>query len=159
MLGLGCGKSKAPEAGRGNDLRREFEKKRRHLPIRKLMQKAGNAVQAIKPIFMMSPLSIAAYIPSGSLTFDLVIFDEASQVRPTDAFGAILRGKQAIVGNDRVKVTHCDHGIMTRPPTTLFSFKCLSRRYLEALKEKPAGSLLRYQTGPKWVTFALAKSP
>ena len=61
-------------------------------------------------------------------------------------------------GNDRVKVTHCDHGIMTRPPTTLFSFKCLSPRYLEALKEKTAGSLLRYQTGPKWVTFALAKS-
>jgi len=60
--------------------------------------------------------------------------------------------------NDRVKVTHRDHGIMTRPPTSLFSFKCLSPRYLEALKEKTAGSLLRYQTGPKWVTFALAKS-
>ena len=62
-------------------------------------------------------------------------------------------------GNDRGKVTHCDHGIMTRPPATLFSFKCLSPNYLEALKEKTAGSLLRYQTGPKWVTFALAKSP
>ena len=47
---------------------------------------------------------------------------------------------------------------MTRPPATLFSFKCLSPKYLEALKEKTAGSLLRYQTGPKWVTFALAKS-
>ena len=64
-----------------------------------------------------------------------------------------------VVGNDRVKVPHCDQGIMTRPPTTLFSFKCFSPRYLEALKEKTAGSLLRYQTGPKWVTFALAKSP
>ena len=60
--------------------------------------------------------------------------------------------------NDRVKVTHRYHGIMTRPPTSFFSFKCLSPRYLEALKEKTAGSLLRYQTGPKWVTFALAKS-
>jgi len=60
--------------------------------------------------------------------------------------------------NDRVKVTHRDHGIMPRPPTSLFSFKCLSPRYLEALKEKTAGSLLRYQTCPKWVTFALAKS-
>jgi very-short-patch-repair endonuclease len=81
-------------------LRREFEKKSRHLPIRQLMSKAGNAIQAIKPVFMMGPLSISTYIEPGSLEFDLVVFDEASQVKPVDAFGAIIRAKQAIVVGD-----------------------------------------------------------
>lgn len=81
-------------------LRREFEKKSRHLPIRQLMSKAGHAIQAIKPVFMMGPLSIATYIEPGSLSFDLVVFDEASQVKPVDAFGALIRAKQAIVVGD-----------------------------------------------------------
>ncbi len=81
-------------------LRREFEKKSRHLPIRQLILKAGHAIQAIKPVFMMGPLSIATYLQPGSLEFDLVIFDEASQVKPVDAFGAIIRAKQAIVVGD-----------------------------------------------------------
>ena len=59
-------------------LRREFQKKSRHLPVRRLMGEAGRAVQSIKPVFMMSPLSIAKYIPPGSVDFDLVVFDEAS---------------------------------------------------------------------------------
>ena len=80
----------------------EIQKKRRNLPIRQLMKRAGNAIQAVKPVFMMSPLSVANFIPPGALQFDLVVFDEASQVEPVDAFGAILRGKQAIVvGDDR----------------------------------------------------------
>jgi hypothetical protein len=66
-------------AGGGNGeigvLWREFEKKRRHIPIRKLMEGAGHAIQSIKPVFMMSPLSIANYLPPGCLEFDLVIFD------------------------------------------------------------------------------------
>lgn len=85
-------------------LRREFEKKSRHLPIRQLMLKAGHAIQAIKPVFMMGPLSIATYLEPGSLEFDLVIFDEASQVKPVDAFGAILRAKQAIVVGDSMQM-------------------------------------------------------
>jgi len=91
-------------------LRREFEKKTRHLPIRQLMSKAGHAIQAIKPVFMMGPLSIATYLEPGSLEFDLVIFDEASQVKPVDAFGAILRAKQAIVVGDSKQM----------PPTNFF---------------------------------------
>ena len=69
-------------------LQREFEKKSRNLPIRQLITRAGRAIQAIKPVFMMSPLSIANYLPPGQMEFDIVIFDEASQVRPADAFGA-----------------------------------------------------------------------
>ena len=60
-------------------LRREFEKKRRHMPIRQLLMNCGNAIQAIKPIFMMSPLSVATYLPPGSTAFDLVIFDDCVQ--------------------------------------------------------------------------------
>ncbi len=97
-------------AGQLRILRREFEKKRRHLPIRQLMERAGNAIQAIKPVFMMSPLSIATYLAPGSVSFDLVVFDEASQVRPVDAIGALLRADQTVVvGDDR-----------QLPPTSFF---------------------------------------
>jgi very-short-patch-repair endonuclease len=91
-------------------LRREFEKKTRHLPIRQLILRAGNAIKAIKPIFMMSPLSIATFLPPGSVGFDLVVFDEASQVKPVDAFGAIFRSKQAVVVGDSRQM----------PPTSFF---------------------------------------
>ncbi len=91
-------------------LRREFEKKRRHLPIRELMLHAGNAIQAIKPVFMMSPLSIATYLAPGSVRFDLVVFDEASQVRPVDALGALMRADQAVVVGDSQQL----------PPTRFF---------------------------------------
>ena len=91
-------------------LRREFQKKSRHLPVRRLMSEAGRAIQSIKPVFMMSPLSIAKYIPPGSVDFDMVIFDEASQVRPVEALGAIIRGKQAIVVGDSKQL----------PPTSFF---------------------------------------
>ena len=97
-------------AGQMGVLRREFEKKRRHLPIRQLMQQAGHAIQAIKPVFMMSPMSIATYLPPSSVTFELVIFDEASQVKPVDAFGAILRGRQTVVVGDSKQL----------PPTSFF---------------------------------------
>ena len=91
-------------------LRKEFEKKSRHLPLRTLMGRAGNAIQSIKPVFMMSPLSIAKYIPPGSVSFDIVVFDEASQVRPVEAMGAILRGRQSIVVGDSRQL----------PPTSFF---------------------------------------
>ncbi|RPD46121.1 DUF3320 domain-containing protein [Hymenobacter sediminis] len=91
-------------------LRNEFAKKTRHLPLRKLMQQAGQAVQAIKPVFMMSPLSVASYLPPGAVEFDLVVFDEASQVKPVDALGAIVRGKQLVVVGDSKQL----------PPTSFF---------------------------------------
>jgi very-short-patch-repair endonuclease len=91
-------------------LMREFEKKARHLAVRQLISKAGNAIQAIKPVFMMSPLSVANYLPPGTVEFDLVVFDEASQVRPPDALGAIVRGKQTVVVGDSKQL----------PPTSFF---------------------------------------
>lgn len=91
-------------------LRSEFGKKRRHMPIRQLMEKCWRPIQKIKPVFMMSPLSVAKYIPPDGPTFDMVIFDEASQVRPADAFGALLRAKQALVIGDSQQM----------PPTSFF---------------------------------------
>lgn len=90
------------EVGQLAILHREFAKKRRHLPIRQLMKHAGLAIQAIKPVFMMSPLSIARFLEPGALGFDLLLIDEASQVRPVDALGAVARAKQmAVVGDDK----------------------------------------------------------
>jgi very-short-patch-repair endonuclease len=88
----------------------EFEKKGRFIPIRKLMERAGNAIQAIKPVFMMSPPSIANFLPPGAVDFDVVVFDEASQVRPADSLGAIVRGRQAVVVGDSKQL----------PPTSFF---------------------------------------
>lgn len=83
-------------------VQREMQKKRSHLPIRKLMEKAGAAVQSIKPVFMMSPLSVAQFLPPATVKFDLVLIDEASQVEPVDALGAISRaGQVVVVGDDR----------------------------------------------------------
>ncbi|WP_400192664.1 DUF3320 domain-containing protein [Hymenobacter sp. B81] len=91
-------------------LRNEFGKKTRHLPLRRLMEQAGRAVQAIKPVFMMSPLSVASFLLPGAVEFDLVVFDEASQVKPVDALGAIARGRQLVVVGDSKQL----------PPTSFF---------------------------------------
>ena len=64
------------------------------------MTQAGDAIQAMKAVFMMSPMSVAIHLPIESVKFDLVVFDEASQVRPVDALGTSLRADQAIVVGD-----------------------------------------------------------
>lgn len=92
-------------------LQKEFNKKRRHLAIRRLIRDAGSVIQQIKPVFMMSPMSVATYLPQGLIEFDLVIFDEASQIPAADAFGSIARAKQVIVVGDSKQM----------PPTNLFS--------------------------------------
>ncbi len=93
------------EVGQVGLLRREFQKKRRNLPLRRLLQEAGQAIQSIKPVFMMSPMSVAQYLEPASpnaLGFDLLVMDEASQVRPVDALGAVSRCSQlVVVGDDK----------------------------------------------------------
>ena len=99
----------------------EFNKKRGHMPIRKLMLNAGGLIQKIKPCFMMSPLSIAQYLDPKTSRFDVIIFDEASQVRPEDALGALLRGKQVVVMGDSKQL----------PPTTFFENMFANDEYIE----------------------------
>ena len=73
----------------------EITKKKRHVPIRQLVGRAGCALQVLKPCFMMGPLSVAQYLAPGDLEFDLIVMDEASQVKPEEAFGAIARGNRS----------------------------------------------------------------
>ena len=91
-------------------VRHECAKKTKHLPIRLLLQKSGQAIQALKPCFMMSPIAISQYLTPGQMNFDVLIIDEASQVRPEDAFGAVLRAAQVIVVGDPKQL----------PPTSFF---------------------------------------
>lgn len=89
----------------------EIARKRGHMPLRKLFKHAGEAVQAIKPVFMMSPLSVAQFLEPGAVEFDLLVIDEASQIEPVDALGAMARCRQlVVVGDDR-----------QLPPTRFFS--------------------------------------
>ncbi|MGM9999137.1 MAG: DUF4011 domain-containing protein [Candidatus Bruticola sp.] len=81
-------------------LLREGEKKRRQKGIRTLLSETGELVQRLKPCFLMSPLSVSTFLAPGAVTFDTVVFDEASQIFPQDAVGAIYRGKQLIVVGD-----------------------------------------------------------
>ncbi len=80
-------------------LLREGEKKRKQKGIRVLLSEIGELAQTLKPCFLMSPLSVSTYLNSDT-KFDVVIFDEASQIFPQDAVGAIYRGKQLIVVGD-----------------------------------------------------------
>ena len=91
-------------------IRGEVNKKTRHIQLRTLLDKAGEAVIRIKPVFMMSPLSVAQFLKLGRITFDLLLIDEASQVRPGDAMGAILRSRQIVVVGDEKQM----------PPTSFF---------------------------------------
>lgn len=92
-------------------LLREGEKKRKQKPIRRLISEMGDIIQVIKPCFLMSPLSVSTFLDSGNINFDLVIFDEASQIFPQDAICSIYRGKQLIVVGDSKQM----------PPTSFFS--------------------------------------
>ena len=88
----------------------QFNRKRGHMPIRKLLSTVGGLIQKVKPCFMMSPLSVAQFCDPSLLHFDVIVFDEASQIRPEDALGALLRGKQAVVIGDTRQL----------PPTRFF---------------------------------------
>ncbi|MCR9186629.1 MAG: DUF4011 domain-containing protein [Halieaceae bacterium] len=92
-------------------LSRELQKKTRHKPIRALFEDMGDRVLDLCPVMMMSPLSVAQFLPSTFSSFDLVVFDEASQITPWDAVGAIARGKNVIVVGDPKQM----------PPTNFFN--------------------------------------
>ncbi|MGP9822455.1 DUF3320 domain-containing protein [Salinarimonas sp. NSM] len=101
-----------PRGGSGEMavIRGEIAKKRGHVALRRLVARAGSALQRIKPIFLMSPLSVAQYLEPGRIRFDLVVFDEASQVRPEDALGVLARADRVVVVGDAKQL----------PPTSFF---------------------------------------
>lgn len=88
----------------------QINRQRRFMSIRNLIKQTGDLIQKIKPCFMMSPLSIAQFLDPQGMKFDTIIFDEASQVKPEDAIGSLLRGNQLVVMGDTQQL----------PPTTFF---------------------------------------
>ncbi len=92
-------------------LGREIKKKQRHIPIRKLMDALGAQALDLTPCMMMSPISIAQFLPRDFNHFDLVVFDEASQITVWDSIGTIARGKNVIVVGDPKQM----------PPTNFFN--------------------------------------
>ncbi len=92
-------------------LRRELQKKARHKPVREMMEAIPDVVTTLAPCLMMSPLSIAQFLSAGQALFDVVIFDEASQITVWDAVGSLARGKQVIVAGDPKQM----------PPTNFFA--------------------------------------
>ena len=91
-------------------LRREMQKKRRHKSVRTLFREIPNLLPRIKPCLLMSPLSVAQYLDPDHAPFDIVVFDEASQIPVWDGIGAIARGSQAVIVGDPKQL----------PPTTFF---------------------------------------
>ena len=94
-----------------NLVEREAAKRSRHLPIRRLFQQAPHVLSAIRPCWAMSPLLVAELIPAGSDLFDVVIFDEASQIPPAEAIGVLARAPQAVIAGDDRQL----------PPTSFFA--------------------------------------
>ncbi|MDT0310183.1 DUF3320 domain-containing protein [Streptomyces sp. DSM 44917] len=95
--------------GAAGVIARQAQLKRRHMPVRELLGRTRDAVRAIKPCFMMSPLTVSQFLPP-DYRFDIVIFDEASQVRPADAINCVYRAGSLIVAGDENQL----------PPTSFF---------------------------------------
>lgn len=89
----------------------ELNKKRKIMPLRKLFRTIPNLLLKLKPCLMMSPLSVSYFLEAETYKFDMVIFDEASQIFPQDAIGAICRGKQVVIAGDSKQL----------PPTSFFA--------------------------------------
>jgi len=123
-----------PQGARGAMavIRGELGKKRAHMPLRKLFAAAAEAIQRIKPVLLMSPISVAQYLPPGTITFDLLLIDEASQVRPEDALGAIARAQQIVVVGDQKQL----------PPSAFFDRLASNGSDDDEDREEEAGDLL-----------------
>lgn len=89
----------------------ELNKKRKIMPLRKLFKTIPNLLLKLKPCMMMSPLSVSYFLEAETYKFDMVIFDEASQIFPQDAIGAICRGRQVVIAGDSKQL----------PPTSFFA--------------------------------------
>lgn len=92
-------------------IRQEAAKKRRHLTVRQLLRRAPNVLTALRPCWTMSPILVAEMIPADRQLFDVVIFDEASQIPPAEAIGSLARAPQAVIAGDSRQL----------PPTAFFS--------------------------------------
>jgi very-short-patch-repair endonuclease len=117
--------------------------KRRHMAVRDFMQNASDVLLALKPCWAMSPLVVSRLVPPRPY-FDVVIFDEASQVTPADAVTSILRGLQQVVAGDDKQL----------PPTAFFSSASVEEESGNA-NEDDLASLLGGTVGVESILDAL----
>lgn len=113
-------------------LQRELSKQRAHMPLRQLLTSIPHLTPLLKPCMLMSPLSVAQYLTTDAAPFDVVIFDEASQIPVWDAIGAIGRGHNAIIVGDPRQM----------PPTSFFSRSKDAEEEDDGLTEKDMESIL-----------------
>ncbi|HZR53986.1 MAG TPA: AAA domain-containing protein [Streptosporangiaceae bacterium] len=119
-------------------LRKQAALRRGHLPLRRLLDQTGDVLFAMKPCWAMSPLMVSQVLPAARL-FDVVIFDEASQIVPADAISSIIRAHQVVVAGD-------DHQL---PPTSFF------RQSVASDEEDEDDDLVSFDTGFESVLDAL----
>ncbi len=105
----GSGRDDTADAGEVGILLHEVKKQRRHKPLRTLFAQTPGLLARLKPCLLMSPLSVAQYLDP-SVRFDVVVFDEASQIPTADAIGALARGNTAVIVGDSRQL----------PPTRFF---------------------------------------
>ena len=120
-IGYASNRNANPQSGNGRGRVNELTEmsllnylipqQRPRMPLRKILQNAGSSIQELKPCFMMGPQAVAQFLKPGAIEFDLVIMDEASQLKPEEAIGAIARGKQLVVVGDPNQL----------PPTSFFN--------------------------------------
>lgn len=91
-------------------LHHEMSKQTRHVPVRRLVRQSGSALKYLMPCWMMGPQAVAQFLEPEKVEFDLLIIDEASQVRPEDALGSLARAKQIVIVGDSKQM----------PPTDVF---------------------------------------
>ena len=103
-------KQGVPKKSELGTLRHQLGLERPSMPIRQLLAGLPETLGKLAPCVLMSPLSVAQYLPTDQATFDVVIFDEASQITTWDAIGAIARGRQTIIVGDPKQL----------PPTNFF---------------------------------------
>jgi predicted DNA-binding WGR domain protein len=116
------------------DLEHEFGKSMRYKSIRDLVSgDSGEVIKDLKPVWLMSPLSVSDTLPMDAAYFDVVIFDEASQITLEEAVPAVFRAPQAIVVGDEMQL----------PPTDFFSARQTSEEE-EELRIEEAGEVIRY---------------
>ena len=125
----------APSSSELGTLLREVNKKKRHLPLRLLFSRIPTVLLRLKPCLMMSPLAVSTYLNTREIRFDVVIFDEASQVRPYDAISSMYRGRQLIVAGDQKQL----------PPTTFFE-RTASEEEISTDEDEVDDSLADYES-------------
>ena len=112
---------KSPASSEHGILNRAVKNKCRGKSVRQLFDETQHILTKLFPIFLMSPISCAQYLSPDMPKFDIVIFDEASQMPTSEAIGAIARGKSLVVVGDSKQM----------PPTAFFKSKGSDDEYVD----------------------------